>query len=266
MSAAPTTESHATECHRQIAANYPQKPEHEFFILSDGSGYIDGFAGAAVIFYSPQHCFCDLSTIAWSGGDTERAEFEGLLAGLQGIMNHCKWDNGDDFQMLRMKRPLVHWLTDRESLALAVARKTDGSTFYRRKSTPDLWARFEWYEAMFRITPHYESRNATPVFRLIDRMASDMREMMQRYAAAWPQDLKWMSGYEKIWKAPELFETHVDAMITALTPIDHIDAERESQMLAILGADVYPIVLQIARKEIANAPIERQHKTNKPLL
>ena len=262
MSETQITESHATECHRQVAANYPQKPEHEFFILSDGSGYTDGFAGAAVIFYSPEHCFCDLRTIAWSGGDTERSEFEGLLAGLQGIMDHRKWNNGDAYQLLRLKRPLVHWLTDRESLALAVARKPDGSTFYRRKSTPDLWARFEWYEAMFRITPHYESRNATPVFSLIDRMASDMREMMKRYAVAWPQDLKWMSGYEKIWKSPELFERHLDSMIC----LEPTNEGIESQLKAVMGADVYPIVLEAALKEIANAPIERQHKTNKPLL
>lgn len=123
------------------------------------------------------------------------------------------WSPGD-LRAVALRRPLVHWLTDRESLALAVARDPENNDepIYKRKSTPDLWARFEYYEKIFRITPEFETRNTQELAQVVDIISSDMRNTMRDYAAPWVESMKFMSAWESAWRQPEQFDWLVDQL------------------------------------------------------
>jgi hypothetical protein len=50
---------------------------------------------------------------------------------------------------------------------------------------PDLWARFHFFEPLFRITPLWVSRE-TSIMRAVDHHASSMRSVVKNYCAMYP--------------------------------------------------------------------------------
>jgi hypothetical protein len=76
----------------------------------------------------------------------------------------------------------VYWVSDRESLVHQVARTNPhGGTPYRRHASPDLWARFEWYEPLFKITATHVPRDTHMWQKRNDRIASECRTLMKDY-------------------------------------------------------------------------------------
>ena len=165
-----------------------QAADYEFQLYTDGSGHNDRFAGYCVVGKSDKYKKLFSSASAIYGADTERAEFEAVLAGLQGILDVMEWNNGQARELLRARRPTVFWVTDREHLVGALLKKADGTYEYRRKSTPDLWARFEWYERLFNITAVWRERNTLAWQAYADTIASECRTLMKNFVLDCRQD------------------------------------------------------------------------------
>lgn len=155
--------------------------EYDFFLYTDGSGHQDTYGGWASVVVGPKHNVFEARMAACKGTTVERAEFEALLLGLQSILERTKMEGAAGIQHLERIPFKVLWLSDRESLVLSVTRKPDGNTVYRRKASPDLWARFEWYEKLFKITPRHTKRENNPYHDIADRLASDARVLVRDY-------------------------------------------------------------------------------------
>ncbi len=126
--------------------------------------------------------------------------------GLQSILDHMEWSSGEGLQLVKKVRPMVHWLSDREALVLSATTNPDtGESYFQRRSTPDLWARYEFYETCFRITPQYASRNLNMLQRVVDVQSSTMRELMKQYITDESRNLSWMDGWETAWRCPAQF-------------------------------------------------------------
>lgn len=171
------------QIHEQIRALYPDPRLHDFILHTDGSGHADGYGGSACLVESNSHRKRTLHLSAYSQTSTDRAEFEGLLNGLQSIVDMMQWSPAADYSALtqRPKKLSVAWFTDRESLALSVWRQADGTTVYQRKKQGDLWARFEYYEKIFHVIPYLIARNSTPSHEYVDRLASEARILIKEY-------------------------------------------------------------------------------------
>lgn len=201
-----------------MAQQYPPQADHNYFIVTDGAGYQDGYSGAAAVVMAPQERFMQTRYAGWIGSTVERAEFEALLMGLQCLIECLGDDTKGARARLEAERPRVHWTSDRESLVLAVARDSENEDkpFYRRESTPDLWARFAFYERLFRITPHHKGRNLGMLQRLVDVTSSDMRNLVGGYADDTLRDLYWVDGWNNAWADPVRFNQHLQNFVPQL--------------------------------------------------
>jgi hypothetical protein len=158
-------------------------PEFDFCLVTDGSGHQDGYGGWSSLAIGMQS-FLGKTRVCMAGcrGTTvERAEFSALLLGLQSILEAAGLDNRSGLDPLERCPLRVLWISDRESLVLSVTRRPDGSTVYRRKASPDLWAHFEWYEKYFAITPRFSKRETNLYHNVVDRLASDARVLIKDY-------------------------------------------------------------------------------------
>jgi len=169
------------EAHRAISQAH-QHTVYDYGIWSDGSGYTDGFAGYAVLIQSYDVSGDkDCKVGALFGQDVERAEFEGLLAGLASVTEREIRINGKNSLRFRRRKLAVRWVTDRESLALSAWRKPDGGTLYGRESCPDLWARFGYYEEFIELVPVFSKRMTDETHNIADRLASEARILCKEW-------------------------------------------------------------------------------------
>lgn len=155
--------------------------DYDFFLFTDGSGHQDTYGGWASLVIGPRHNIVDARMAACKGTSVERAEFEALLMGLQAILDRTNSNGSGSLQRLERCPLKVFWVSDRESLVLSVTRTPEGTTVYRRKASPDLWARFEWYEKHFSITARHTKRETIPHHNIVDRLASDARVLVKDY-------------------------------------------------------------------------------------
>lgn len=171
------------QIHRQIQAACPNEDAHDFILYTDGSGYIDGYGGSASLLLSKRHAKREVRLTAASHTTTDRAEFEAMLDGLQGILECMDWTSQSETKNLRFlpRKPTVCWYTDRESLVLSIWKDEDGNTIYKRKKQGDLWARFSYYEQLFDISPFLIERNSTEEHAYVDRLASESRLIVKEY-------------------------------------------------------------------------------------
>jgi len=169
--------------HRQIQASCPNKEAHDFVVYTDGSGYTDGYGGSASYMRSQKYDKQETRLASFSHTTTDRAEFEALLMGLQSILECMDWTSKSDIERLSSQpnKPTVIWFTDRESLVLSIWRNEDGETIFRRKKQKDLWARFEFYESVFDISPILIPRNSEDEHAFVDRLASESRLLVKEY-------------------------------------------------------------------------------------
>jgi hypothetical protein len=146
-----------------------------WILLTDGSGHKDGYGGYASL--ALEHATGRMLECAGAlkGTSTEAAEFLALLNGLGSIVEAT-----GNTRKLEAQQPVVHWMTDRESLALAVWRE-NGQPVYKRKSTPELWAMFAYYEPLFTIVPLFTPRATLPLHDRVDKVASECRIIIKDY-------------------------------------------------------------------------------------
>lgn len=187
--------------------------------MTDGSGREqDKCWGAAGIVAIPSAHFVQTVQVGGSGtSDTvERAEFQALLFSLE--VAH-KWTK--DLQ--KRKKVFTYWVTDRESLALAVGRdrnKTGSPPFYRRDSTPDLWASFEYYERIFNINPVFVPRLKSVWHDQVDIRSSEAREMFKTTREEWTlQDQDLYVPLIRAWNNPAWFEKCVQEVAAAFAEV-----------------------------------------------
>jgi ribonuclease HI len=158
------------------------KKGYSFVLATDGSGWQDGFGGGCSIVLDINKGNMYYRFFGAYGTSVERSEFEALLYGLESIMTENGWYNGCSLNNLSILRPKVLWITDRESLALSVKiNPSTGQSYYKRKASPDLWARFEWFEERFEIDAQHIKRMTSPMQNLADRLASEMRTLTKNY-------------------------------------------------------------------------------------
>ena len=169
--------------HSQIRAQSPDPEAHDFTIYTDGSGYSDGYGGSASLMISDKYAKRELRVASFSNTSTDRAEFEGLLMGLQSIVECMGWGEPSELKTLKRlpRKPLVCWFSDRESIVLAIWRDENGDPVYKRRKQGDLWARFEFYEEIFDITPLLIGRNSVDEHAYVDRLASESRLLVKEY-------------------------------------------------------------------------------------
>jgi hypothetical protein len=155
--------------------------EFDFYLYTDGSGHADGFGGWSALVLSPRHNIYQTLMAGHSKTSVDRAEFHGLLDGLQLIMDAMDWHRTLDLETLERNPPTVFWLSDRESLVKSVQRDETGNPVYGRKNSPDLWARFSFYERLFRIVATFTPRDTIAYHNIVDRFASDARVLIKDY-------------------------------------------------------------------------------------
>lgn len=179
------------ETHNKIRMLSPAEEDHDFVLYTDGAGYTDSYAASASIMTSDKYRIGRAVRVAaFNGQSTDRAEFEALLHGLQSIVDTMGWGSPGKIKDLQRRalKPSVCWYSDRESLVLAVYRDETGEPFYRRERQKDLWARLEFYETLFCITPMYIPRNSKPHHATADRLASECRILLKDYMGVITED------------------------------------------------------------------------------
>lgn len=171
------------EIHHQIRTLSPSPREHDFVLYTDGAGWQDSFGASASLMESERYGHRIIRVASFHGQSTDRAEFEAMLNGLQSIMDAMSWTKPIKLEQLRNQliKPSVYWVSDRESLVLSVYRDSTGKTVYKRRSQPDLWKRFEFYEEHLQVTPIYVPRDTDDKHNLCDRLASEARVLMKDY-------------------------------------------------------------------------------------
>ncbi len=183
--------------HATIEAEGFQRSAADFVLVTDGSGHpkLGGGGWCALLLNEGALAMFlglgDRPGFLVTGGTTEssvdRMEFRALLDGLALIERKLAVSKYDLALMTEMPtlRRRVYWMTDRENLALSVARKQDGSTYYGRNNARDLWASFEYFERMFVVQPHFCTKaDHVAALELCDRHASACRQIFVSYQAA----------------------------------------------------------------------------------
>lgn len=199
----PEATSFPARCHEEVLRNAPPRESHVFDLITDGSGWDQektAIGSAWILKPCPHITEPSLLSMALKGlsgasaGTVQRAELLALLGGLHalsfqlGLLSLAglraflgkPLARVEDFP--KANRPTVWWVTDRETIALQVARRPDGSTYYERKVDMDLWCQFYWYECIFAITPVYTPRNTTDAQKQVDAGAGAVRGMFNELA------------------------------------------------------------------------------------
>lgn len=149
--------------------------DFDLVCYSDGSGHVDGFGGWAALCETPDKVWCIFRSAAINGISVERAEFSGLLEGLQMAMELSKQLP----QYVPGWKPRVMLFTDRENLVLSIKGVYDCGT------DKDLWNRYRYYESILDIAvTHLDRESKIAAFKLCDREASTCRIIAKQYAQA----------------------------------------------------------------------------------
>lgn len=152
---------------------------YDIILVTDGSGHTDGYGGFAAMAYTPDKLVKTFRMAALSGTTVDRAEFGGALEGFNMVLD--MWNampqrlTQDPTQA--GARAKVLWISDRENMVLSALRTQ------ARSNSPDLWARYEWYEKVLDIYPTFEKdpEKTRVEFAIVDIEASIGREMIRNY-------------------------------------------------------------------------------------
>ena len=106
--------------------------------------------------------------------NTTRAELTAILEGLYRVYVY--------FEMIKRKlstktkkKPTILIVSDREDLVGVINK------LYTSNKHGDLWARYEWYSALFDIEAKWIKRETNMMHSLSDRLASGFRLVMSDY-------------------------------------------------------------------------------------
>lgn len=225
----------------RLRTHYPPLEDHAYFLLTDGSGHQNGVWGGSCMLLAPRFGLYRCAEVGGTCGSVERAEFEALLLGLQLIQDHREGSKSLTHESLRI--PKVYWVSDRQSLVLAVMRDKDDDNKppYSRKSTPDLWRRFSFYEERMKITPTQSSPKETEWFKHVDIRSSEMFQLIKSAWVTWNEDDSSVSnGLSRLWQDSDvLADFNPNAHETQIL-------EWESQNICKFGPKVAEIVRMLA--------------------
>jgi hypothetical protein len=167
-----------------VKAAYDLVPPEQIaaFLFTDGSGHADGFAGSGLRLMIPGKPAI-VACAAETHSSTERGEFVGLLRGLAIFTDQLGWTKRQIEDARYTGKLHICWVTDRESLALAVARDPTKQDlpYYSRRSTPDLWASFEYFEQFLHVHALFTKRCSNFSMDQADMMASDSRQTLKNF-------------------------------------------------------------------------------------
>jgi hypothetical protein len=142
------------ERHLQMVSEPPEK--HDFEIITDGSGAVDGYGASCAIIFSDRYNIFEQVLDCRTHTSVDRAELTSLLIALETIMTKMDW--WKNIEALANVPFTVHWACDRENLVKSTQRDENGTTLYRRKSSPDLWNQVSFYEQICVITAVHRDR------------------------------------------------------------------------------------------------------------
>jgi len=153
---------------------------YDIEIYTDGSGHINGFGGWAAFITTPDRIKKDFRMGSACCTSVDRMEFTALLEGLQGawemVMQRPEYMDPD-------WKPNILWFSDRESLVNSV------KGIYGRTNCPDLWQRFDFYEANMIINPRFvteEIKKTLVEFKEVDLQSSVGYQMIKNYISSKP--------------------------------------------------------------------------------
>ncbi len=161
----------------------PANPD--WLLWTDGSGHHGDKLEVSCAWFcsgrAPHYLGSVLS--ASTCGSVNRAELKALLDGLHGILEEERRRSGRGASWVPPFPRLILWSSDRQNLVLGVARDPlDGKPLNSRDTDPDLWARFAFYEAIFRIHPTLVPRNAVAWQAHCDKACSATRLVLKKWA------------------------------------------------------------------------------------
>ena len=189
----PQLNAQQTTAQRGTAAIAPSRKPNEaqadFDIYTDGSGHSDKYGASAAVIFSLKHKIYARRFAAFYGVSVNRAELQGLLLGLRAIMEDMDWNNPESHARLKAYPPIVHWHGDRENLMKSVALDVRGTPLYSRRTDPDLWAQYAWYEKLFKVIPCQVKRNTLPAQAACDAVCGELRTLMLEFAASASKEL-----------------------------------------------------------------------------
>ena len=161
----------------------PERPD--WLLWTDGSGHTDGIEVSCAWFQSahdPAVIGTALSGSTW--GSVNRAELKALLDGLHGILDTERRRAGKGTDWVLPWPKSVVWHSDRQNLVFGVARDTvSGKPLNSRDTDADLWMRFAFYEAIFRIYPVLVPRNEVAWQKKCDTACGATRKVLKRWLA-----------------------------------------------------------------------------------
>jgi hypothetical protein len=215
-------------------------------------------SGSAAVWFSPKLRLFNLAVGGWTGSSVDRSELDALLAGLHGILTWAL-ANGYTEAGLTARPMMLHWTNDRESLVLSVARNPEtGETFYKRKVNMDLWARFAYYEKLFRITACREDRNTSFLMALVDKLAGDQFAHFKAYVKLWPSVFSFFVDWLNYWEKPENINAEVGRLM--MIKIRNGDLEEAK---AFMDTRFQPSVLKLIDHILERPEMWRDEKFTK---
>lgn len=107
-----------------------------------------------------------------------RQEFTALLHGLELIFEIMDWGREKNAARGSVTGLTIGWYCDREDLVKSVDQRRTG---YKRRATPDLWRRLEYFEQYVRIIPIKVPRNTLAFQHLADIIAGENRQFVKGY-------------------------------------------------------------------------------------
>ena len=150
----------------------------DFMLFTDGSSYDqDLYGGWAAYARTPDKSVKLFRMGAVSGTTVDRAEMTAILEGLNMVLE-ASYAMPRQIPMGQHHwKPRVQLFSDRENLVLSI------QAVYARSNNPDLWKRFEYFEAHMVIDAnHVADETAFEEFVLVDLHASSARIMVKNYA------------------------------------------------------------------------------------
>jgi ribonuclease HI len=156
------------ELHLQMASAPLEK--HDFEVITDGSGAVDGFGASCAIIFSDKYNIFEEVLACRTHTSVDRAELYSLIIALETIIDRMDW--WKKIQSLKSIPFTVHWACDRENLVRSIQRDENGKTIYRRKSSPDLWNQIKFFEQISVITAVHRERSSNTWHDEADMKAS----------------------------------------------------------------------------------------------
>ena len=172
------TTTTSPDCQSQSAhcpITLPSSDEFEFLIVSDGSGWEDGFGGFGAVVIAPKFFVYESAMGAGTHTTVWRTEFMAILTGLRVIVDKCDMEHTHKLEQQERNKPRVLIRSDSESLVNGI------NIPLQRKKNKDLWAQFTWYERYFDIQAKHIPRDTLLLHKAVDALASGGRMALLDY-------------------------------------------------------------------------------------